>query len=273
MMTLMPQLLPWFNQVARPQDGGLIDRAQDVALLDAMTIGSKMVVFKSVDVAEDVVPQIADKFDVIGYNLEHGPLNPLDEQADPVGSVVRMRSLADEYGLDLALGPDHDFALSHGVEMAPYADSFAMQVQRVQSQPEMVREFVVPMAEAVRAANPAIKTSLQVRTDGQAEEIVALIDSVSESIDSVAILSNAETTETAMKLVDLLNESEPQSSQAPVNVAQPPADPTADPTPDESPTALSRILSVGFQLLVIGMVILVFLVAGQTTTPRERQGK
>lgn len=264
-LTLMPQLLPWFNQAARPEDGSLVERAQQVALLDQMTVGSKMVVFKSVVMAEQVVPHIADKFDTIGYNLEHGPLNPLHEQADPVGSVVRMRALANEYGLRLALGLDHNFALSHGVAMAPYVDSYAMQVQRVQSQPAVVREFVVPMAEAVRAANPAIETTIQVRTEGEAEDIAALIDSVRESINGVVILSSRETTETAMQLVALLRQGEGRSRQAPVTLPDSP--------PAAESTAWSLFLNIVPKVLVAGLALLFFYLAGRALSSRRRATK
>jgi hypothetical protein len=266
-MTLMPQLTTWYNQTARPRDGSLIDRAQDIALLDTMTVGSKMVVFKSVDLAEELVPRIADKFDTIGYNLEHGPLNPLHEQADPVGSVIRMRTLADSYGLDLALGPDHEFALSHGADMAPYVDSYAMQVQRVQSEPETVRGFVVPMAEAVRAANPAIRTTLQVRTEGEAEAIIALIHSVRESIDGVDVLSSPDTIETAVELVERLQGIE--SHPAEVVQAQPVSQ--AEAVPSGQPTFWPRVWGALFQIGVLGLVVLFMLLVGRSDRSRRQQ--
>ncbi len=260
-MTLMPQLLSWYSQVVRPQDGSPIDHAQDVALLDTMSVGSKMVVFKSVDMAEELVPFIAGKFDTIGYNLEHGPLNPLHEQADPVGSVIRMRALADEYGLDLALGLDHDFALSHGAEMAPYVDAYAMQVQRVQSQPKVARDFVIPMAAAVRAANPAVKTTLQVRTEGEAAEIVALVDSVRGSINGVDILSSPDTVETAVELVELLQENESRPAQA----LSTPSASQVEAVPSGQPTVWPRVWNVLLQLLVFGLAVLfLFLVLGRS---------
>jgi hypothetical protein len=85
-------------------------------------VGRKLVIFKSAAEAEQYVPQIADQIDIIGYNLAHGPANPLDEQADPLAGVKRMNELARQYDLKLALGPDHRFALSDGVALAPYVE-------------------------------------------------------------------------------------------------------------------------------------------------------
>ena len=82
----------------------------------------RMVIFKSADLAEELVPLLADKMDTIGYNLEHGPANDPGEQAAPVESVRRIRELADEYGVLLAIGPDRRFALSDGLAMAEHEE-------------------------------------------------------------------------------------------------------------------------------------------------------
>lgn len=203
-LNMQPALADWFNQTALPGDMARADQLGQISWLEDVSTRRKLVVFKSAAIAEQLVPKIADKFQILGYNLEHGPLNPLDEQADPVGSIKRMRALADRYGMQLALGPDHDFALSHGAALAPYVDIFVMQVQRVQTQPEMVRDFVVPLAAQVRQANPKIQTSMQVRTEGDVGALVAMIESLHTSLDGVSILTSRETTETAKALVTAL---------------------------------------------------------------------
>jgi hypothetical protein len=53
--------------------------------------------------------------------------------------------------LKLALGPDHRFALSDGVALAPYVDLFVLQVQRVQTQPATVLDFVLPLVPQLEA--------------------------------------------------------------------------------------------------------------------------
>jgi hypothetical protein len=115
-----------------------------------------------------------------------------------------MRRLADEYDLELALGPDHRFALSDGVAMAPYVDIFVMQVQLVQTEPARVRDFVIPLAEELRQANPDIRISAQVRTEGDVDEIVDLIASMRDSLDGISILTSPETVDIAEDLVDTL---------------------------------------------------------------------
>jgi uncharacterized protein YjbI with pentapeptide repeats len=189
-----------FNQLAEPGDIAHIDHISDLGLLREIHSGQRMAVFKSVALAEDLVPRFAGYLDLIGYNLEHGPVNPLVDQQDPIAAAQRMRAVADSYGLRLAIGPDHNFVLSHGLQMAPYADQFILQVQRVQAQPELVRSYVISTSAALREANPAIEVIVQVRTEGVPDTLVELLRSLEAHIDGIAILTSPQTTETAATL-------------------------------------------------------------------------
>ena len=234
-MSMGPQLLDWYNGVAQPADIARVDHVSLVDLLDRVEVGRRLVVFKTVVDAEALTPRLADKMDIIGYNLEHGPTNRPDEQADPVGSIRRMRQLADDYGLELALGPDRAFALSHGVAMAPYVDYFILQVQRAQTEPDVVREFVGPLVEELRRANPDVQVSVQVRTEGDVTAIADLIESLEPSLDGVSILTSEETVDIAEALVAELR---PPAPVLPIPDATQPAPelhavvlPTANPNP------------------------------------------
>jgi len=200
-MSLGPPLVEWFNSVARPTDIARLENVTQLDLLDQITAGRKLIVFKSIADAERLLPEIADKLDIIGYNLEHNPINPADEQADPVASVQRMRALADEYHLTLAFGPDHDFALSDGVAIAPYVDIFVLQVQRVQTQPDTVCDFVLPLIPQLREANPDLEISIQVRTEGNVIAIADLVESLKDDLDGVSILTSPNTVPVAEALV------------------------------------------------------------------------
>src|SRR5690606_10301040 len=98
-MSMGPQIVDLFNQVATEEDIARADHVSMVDLLDNVRVGRKLVVFKTVADAERLVPRLVDEIDIIGYNLEHGPTNHPEEQDDPVGSVQRIRRLADEYGM------------------------------------------------------------------------------------------------------------------------------------------------------------------------------
>ncbi len=137
-------MVDWFNHTARSDDIARIDHLNMLDLLNQITVGQTLVVFKSIQEAREIRPSISHKVDIIGYNLEKGPANLPGEKRDPVGSVRQMRELADGYGARLAVGPDHDFALNYGVAMATYADRVVLQVQWVQTGPETVENLSCP---------------------------------------------------------------------------------------------------------------------------------
>jgi uncharacterized protein YjbI with pentapeptide repeats len=205
-INLVPDLASHFNQMAQPDDIAHVDHISDVRLLDEIRIGQRMAIFKSAALAEQLVPRLTGHFDLIGYNLEHGPINPLAEQQDPVAAVQRMRTLADRYGLGLAVGPDHEFVVSHGVPMALYTDQFILQVQRVQEQPDLVRSYVISTSATLRQANPAVEIIVQVRTDGDLDTLVELLGTLKPHIDGIAILTSRETVDVAYMLWNRLRQ-------------------------------------------------------------------
>jgi hypothetical protein len=156
---------------------------------------------------------MAGEIDIIGYNLEHGPATPAGEQQDPVDSIKKMRELADAYDLDLAFGPDHDFALSHGVQIAPFVDIFVLQIQRQQTKPRTVAAFVEPIVPQLREANPDVEISVQVRTEGDVQGIVDLIDSLKAELDGISILTSPDTVDVAQELVAALRPDAAMPSQ------------------------------------------------------------
>ena len=177
-MSIGLPLVDWFNKTARPDD---IPRAEHVALMDLMdeiTAGNRLVVFKSAANTREAMPFIADRIDILGYNLESGPANPADEQADPIASVQVMRELAQRSGLKLAMGPDRNFALQYGTALAPCVDIFVLQIQHFQTEPGTVQGFVVPLVAELRKAKPEIQISVQVRTEGDVEQIADLLQSL-----------------------------------------------------------------------------------------------
>jgi hypothetical protein len=200
-VSLGPPLVDWFNSVARPSDIARLDNPTQLNLFDRITVGRKLLVFKSTAEAEQLLPGVADQLDIIGYNLEHDPASPANEQADPVSSVRQMRKLADEYGLQLAFGPDHDFALSDGPAIAPFVDIFVLQVQRVQTQSRQVFDFVLPLIPRLREANPNLQISIQVRTEGDVVAIADLVSALQDNLDGVSILTSPTTVPVAENLV------------------------------------------------------------------------
>lgn len=205
-MLIGPPLIPLFNSEALESDIARVDHPSQAPQLEGITNGRKMVVFKSITEAETYLPDLGDKIDLIGYNLEHNPATPPEERDDPIGSIQKMRQLADAYDLELALGPDHDFALSHGPAMAPYVDYFILQIQRRQTEPPVVHEFVSTIVPQLRAANSDLQIGAQVRTEGDVQAIVDLIDSLTDYLDGVSILTSPSTVDIAEELFRALRQ-------------------------------------------------------------------
>lgn len=208
-LSLGGPLIDLYNTTAQPRDIARVEHFSQVALLRDVAVGRRLVVFKSAEQAVDVVPAIAGQFDIIGYNIEGGPANPAAEQADPVAAAQRVRELADEFGLLVAIGPDRRFALSHGVELAPYADIFVLQVQRVQTEPDTVQSFVLPLTEALRAANPDLEVSVQIRTEGEVTDLLDLLESLKRELDGISVLTSVETVPVAEAFMTSLREVHP----------------------------------------------------------------
>ena len=203
-MRIGPPLIDLFNDAAQSGDIARVDHHSQVGQLRAIENGRKMVIFRSIAETEEILPGIADQIDIIGYNLENNPATPDDEKADPVASVEAMRALADEYDLELAFGPDHDFALSHGVDVAPLVDIFVLQIQRQQTNPGVVAEFVEPIVPRLRQANPDLQVSVQIRTEGDMSAVVQMVEQLDAQLDGISILTSPDTVEKAVDLVFLL---------------------------------------------------------------------
>jgi hypothetical protein len=219
-VSLIPPVVDNFNDHARPDDIARVETPRLLPLLSEVPVGRRLLIFKTIEDAELFVPRLQNDIDIIGYNLEHGPANSPEEQADPLGSIRRMRELADEYGMELAVGPDHSLALEAGAIMAPYVDIFVLQVQRVQTDPFTVREFVLPMAQQLRQANPDIQISVQLRTDGDPDQLTALIDSMKYELDGVSILTSLDTVAGAEALIHELR-NPPPPTPLPTTVSNP----------------------------------------------------
>ena len=225
--------LAWFNKVARPTDVASV-HSRDLGLLDQIAVGRKQVLFASAAEAEQLVPSVADEITSIAYDLEHWPATPADEQADPVAAVKRLRALADKYGLSLTLGPDRRFTEEYGAQLAPYADEYILQVQRLQGSPASFASLTNPMIQEVRAANPEIEIVVQLRPDGTAADLMGFVNDLGANIDGVSLLTNAETMDVATEFVSRLQQ----------GVSDVPASGTGLPVVETSATPVSEATGV-----------------------------
>jgi hypothetical protein len=235
-VSMGPPLVDWFNAVARPDDIARVEHPSQVGVLAPVTTGRRLVVFKSLRDVRRALEVMGNEFDIIGYNLESGPATPPEEQADPVAAIRAMRELAKSEGKLLAIGPDRNFALTYGAQIAPYVDIFVIQVQRIQTEPDLVREYVLPLATELRRANPNIQISVQVRTEGDVVALVDMVETLAPELDGLSVLTSPETTAVAEALVQEIRSRAPTAT--PVTAE---AMPTAimSATPSDSVPAIS----------------------------------
>lgn len=222
-------LIDLFNARAEEDDIARVEHISQLDLLSDIRVGKKLVVFKSAADAIRLLPHIHQEIDIVGYNLEHGPANPIFEQENPMESIQRLREEIDRYDLELALGPDRRFAESDGVAMAPYADYFILQVQKVQTDPDTVYAFVEPLISDIRTANPDIQISLQIRTEGDTDALLELLAPLNDEIQGISILTSEDTLDVAESLVSTLRPDE--RAAEPEYVELPVAAPVNTPAP------------------------------------------
>lgn len=248
-ISLGAPLVDWFNQNARPYDIARVENISQLGMLDEIETGRRLVVFKSAAEAEEMIPKISDRLDIIGYNLEHGPANPQEEQDNPVAAVKRLRMLANEYGLELAVGPDRSFALSHGVAIAPYVDLFVLQVQKVQTQTQTVVDFVTSMTPALKQANPMLQVSMQIRTEGDIEALGQLTEDLRPYLDGLSVLTSLDTVDIAESLVAELNMLD-LGRPSDISAVEPEAPKTAAKENPDMPAVVDALPEGGIRLLV-----------------------
>jgi hypothetical protein len=155
-----------------------------------------------------------------------------------------MRALADQYGVKLAVGPDRAFALSDGVAMASYADLLILQVQRVQDEPETVRDFVFPLVAEIRDVASQVQIAVQIGAEGDVISLISLLGSMGDEIDGISILTDHISTDF---LEQFLTELRPLQS------VTPPASPTL-PLAQETPAV--QITETGIAAHVITSSVL-----------------
>jgi hypothetical protein len=271
-LRITPGLVEWFNQNARPNDVAATT-AKEAAILDQITAGKKQVLFASAAEAEQLAPSLAGKIDIISYDLEHWPQTPQDEQADPVAAIKRMRALADKYNWQLGIGPDRRFEQQYGTQLVAYVDQFALQVQRLQTDPQALQNFAAPLIQQLRQANPKIKIVAQVRTEGGIDALLPLVDSIKGDIDGIGILYTPQTLPIVKDFVARLRSGQPVPTLGPT-LGRPEPTPTLIGAPTPAPTIApvtvvtpqpSELLPGGSSLLpiligVIGLLLLVIVI-------------
>ena len=173
------QLATWFNVHCIPGDTIISLRDSD---LSNITCGDRQILFNSAERDMPAMMAGARPPTVLGYDFEHRTQTPADEQADAYSAVLRMRALADRYGLVLLFAPDRAYGLQLAETIAPIVDRWAFQLQLFNADIDDIQNYLenAPsrLIPRILAVNPAIKFTMQFKSSNNAEEIEEVIESL-----------------------------------------------------------------------------------------------
>lgn len=196
------EMAQYFQQHAGPQDIARVDHPSDIGLISGITVGRKMVIFKTVSEIETFMRSNANSLDIIGYNLEPGQTHSAAELANPVAAAKAAKAIAAQYGKRLAIGLTKSLTNQYGPAMAPYADIWILQVQKAQNDPQQVVSWVQPMSKALKQANPNVQIAVQIRTDSQPAALASLVNSMTW-LDGVSILTQRSDVQDAVNVASV----------------------------------------------------------------------
>lgn len=185
-LSMNPAVVDWFNEVARPQDIASAGLGY-VDLLDQVHSGRRQAAFESVAEAQATTPGLADRIDLVYYDLGPWPEVSAEEQEELLATVRALQQLVQTYDLGLALGLDWRVASTSGSELAPYADLIILQAQRVQDDPSLVSELIVPLVQELREAEPDLELGVQLRMGDSLEVFAGALEALRGAVDGVSI--------------------------------------------------------------------------------------
>jgi hypothetical protein len=148
--------------------------------------------FSLAELREHAPKVIANGFGLISYDLERG-MSPSSEVNDPLGSVVKARKIANNYGISLHIAPG--YPISDG----PYADNIAkwtmqyhLQSQRLQDDDITCTKMDKWVANRVNVLETSTagrlegKITFQVSLSAEAADGKTVFRTVKDCIDRIA---------------------------------------------------------------------------------------
>jgi len=200
-----PHLLEYFNSILKDTDfiGTALPMVDSLSRIQKGLKGTKS------SSASELISRYSEyegKVVRIAYNMEHWPLTPDSEKADPVGTVRNLAQFAHEHGLLLTLGPDRRFDDSHGDSMVLYVDHYVLQLQAFEAYPDTFKFEAFRRIERLRKANPSVFIIVQVSVSRNVslDTIYKCIEIVSDSIDGVWIFYRIQDSTRLKRLTEMI---------------------------------------------------------------------
>lgn len=143
--------------------------------------------FFSLAELEEHAPTVAAQgFGFISYDLES--VSPDAEEADPVGSVIAAKEIADNNGIDLMVAPSHAITTTYSDDIAPYVDRYHLQSQPKQDDDttcDIMLNWINQEITDIEGANSALagEITAQVTITGNAASGKTAYETAEDCID------------------------------------------------------------------------------------------
>jgi hypothetical protein len=151
---------------------------------------------------------LADKIDIVYYDLGPWTEVPIQSQDEMLGPVRRIRQLTRAHGLHLALGVDWRLASESGSVLASYADVIVLQAFRLQDDLSLVSDVILPLVEELRQGRPELEVGVQLRMDESLEQFTAVLGVLQDDVDGVSILYGPTSMERVQAFVEAVRSGE-----------------------------------------------------------------
>jgi hypothetical protein len=196
-------VVDWFDEVAGPRDiawtgPGTTD------LLDQIQIGRRQIAFRTAEEAEATLPDVAANIDLVYYDLGPWAEASLDAQSELLDEVRALRRLANAHDLSLALGVDWRTASESGSVLAENADVVVLQAYRIQNDPLLIEELVLPVIGDLHQLKPELEVGVQLRIEESMEQLSEALTMLHGDIDGISILYTPMTLVQMQQFVDAM---------------------------------------------------------------------
>jgi hypothetical protein len=161
---LTPDAANYFNQVAGDGDvAGIMSSHADLS--GSVTKGQKMIVFASwADASSQLSTLSSQGYKIVAYDPEHWPQTPQSEQQNLVATVAGASQAVHNAGMQFLVVPDKSYTDQYAAQLAPYADYFILQGQRLETDPISYASWISQMAGQIHGANANTKVYAQLVT-------------------------------------------------------------------------------------------------------------
>lgn len=133
---------------------------------------------------------LSNKPNMIVYDIEHWPLTPDSEKADPAASISQAADLVHAAGYKFGVTPDRQYLLSLYLSIDySKVDTIIMQMQKVAFDTSSLTANVKAISDYAKSKNPAVQVMLQYSLQySKPDDIISTTSLIRDKIDGISII-------------------------------------------------------------------------------------